>query len=182
MLYLNSWEECRPFFFVDLVFFEELPYAGEVIEKDGNNPQGLTARNRIATAKLRAGKADEAAVLVEEVIAKNPRDADALVMRAELALAKGDTNAAITDLRAVLRDQPNSVPILRALARAHLAANEAALAEEALRASEQQLQAILDSARYAIPKNILDGYAEITIEFLDRWVTQIIEFFRVLFS
>ena len=43
-------------------------------------------------------------------------------------------------------------------------------------------RAILDSARYAIPKNILDGYAEIKVEFLDRWVTQIIEFFRVLFS
>ena len=109
----------------------------EVIDKDGTGPQGLTARNRIAMAQLRAGKADDASKLVDEVLAENPRDADALVMRADLALAKGDTNGAVTDLRAVLRDQPNSVPIRRALARAHLKAGDAALAEEALRAAVQ---------------------------------------------
>ena len=43
-------------------------------------------------------------------------------------------------------------------------------------------RAILDSARYAIPKSVLDGYAEIKEQFLDRWVTSIIDFFRVLFS
>ncbi|MBP7015206.1 MAG: tetratricopeptide repeat protein [Steroidobacteraceae bacterium] len=109
----------------------------EVIDKDGTGPQGLTARNRIAMAQLRARKPDEARKLVEEVLAENPRDADALVMRADLALAKGDTNGAVTDLRAVLRDQPNSVPIRRALARAHLQAGDTALAEEALRAAVQ---------------------------------------------
>lgn len=43
-------------------------------------------------------------------------------------------------------------------------------------------RAILDSARYAIPKSVLDGYAELKEQFLDRWITQIIEFFHVLFS
>lgn len=43
-------------------------------------------------------------------------------------------------------------------------------------------RAILDSARYAIPKPVLDGYAELKQQFLDRWVTSIIDFFRVLFS
>ena len=43
-------------------------------------------------------------------------------------------------------------------------------------------RAILDSARYAIPKSVLDGYAEIKEQFLDQWVTNIIDFFRVLFS
>ena len=43
-------------------------------------------------------------------------------------------------------------------------------------------RAILDSARYAIPKSVLDGYADVKEQFLDRWITQIIEFFRVLFS
>jgi len=43
-------------------------------------------------------------------------------------------------------------------------------------------RAILDSARYAIPKSVLDGYADVKEQFLDRWITQIIEFFHVLFS
>ena len=43
-------------------------------------------------------------------------------------------------------------------------------------------RAILDSARYAIPKSVLDGYAELKEQFLDQWVAHIIEFFRVLFS
>jgi len=43
-------------------------------------------------------------------------------------------------------------------------------------------RAILDSARYAIPKQVLDAYAAIKAQFLDRWITHIIEFFRVLFS
>ncbi|MDD4312307.1 MAG: hypothetical protein PHW41_07495 [Eubacteriales bacterium] len=43
-------------------------------------------------------------------------------------------------------------------------------------------RAILDSARYAIPASVLDFYASIKAQFLDRWITQIIEFFRVLFS
>jgi predicted Zn-dependent protease len=109
----------------------------EVIAGNEIGPQGLTARNRIAAMKLRAGKRDEASKLIEEVLKNNPRDADALVMRADLALAKGDTNAAVTDLRAVLRDQPNSVPVQRALARAHLKAGDATLAEETLRSAVQ---------------------------------------------
>lgn len=43
-------------------------------------------------------------------------------------------------------------------------------------------RAILDSARYAIPKSVLGLYAEAKAQFLDRWITAIGEFFGVLFS
>ena len=106
-----------------------------VVERDDAGPRGLEARNRIAAIELRAGNRDQATKLVGEVLKENPADADALVMRANLALAAGDTNAAITDLRAVLRDQPNSIPIQRGLARAYQQAGDLRLAEETLRSS-----------------------------------------------
>lgn len=43
-------------------------------------------------------------------------------------------------------------------------------------------RAILDSARNAIPKSVLDAYAAIKAQFLDLWIAAVSEFFRVVFS
>lgn len=109
----------------------------EIIKEQEARPDGLTARNRLATLLLQKEDVKGATVLIEEVLKENPRDNDSLVLRGNLALARGDAPAAIADLRSVLRDQPNSVPVLRALARAHLQNNEMALAEETLRSAAQ---------------------------------------------
>jgi tetratricopeptide (TPR) repeat protein len=108
-----------------------------VISADGDKAQGLSARNRIAAIRLRQGQRDDAKRLVGEVLQKNPRDNDALIMRGNLALESNDPGAAIADLRAALRDQPDAVGVMRVLARAHLANNEAPLAEENLRRAVQ---------------------------------------------
>ena len=104
----------------------------ELIELAGTKPQGLTARNRVATLYVAERKNDAALKLVQEVLAENPRDNDALLLRGNLSMQGNDPAAAIGDLRAVLRDQPDAVPVLRALARAHVANHEPALAEETL--------------------------------------------------
>jgi uncharacterized protein (TIGR02996 family) len=104
----------------------------KVIADAGKKPQALIARNRIAAVYLAQHKTEEAKKLVQEVLAENPRDNDALLLRGNLALSGNDPAAAIGDLRAVLRDQPEAVGVLRTLARAHVANNEPALAEEAL--------------------------------------------------
>jgi tetratricopeptide (TPR) repeat protein len=102
----------------------------DVIAKHKTAPPGLSARDRVAAIRVRQGKVAEAQPLIDEVLAKNPRDNDALVLRATLALASGHTADAITDLRAVLRDQPDSAPLLRTLARSHAQNNEPDLARE----------------------------------------------------
>ncbi len=109
----------------------------QIIKNDGTGPNGLTARTRLANALLGSHQLSAAAPLLAEVLKQNPRDNDALLERANLALAQGKADAAINDLRAVQRDQPNSIPLQRTLARAYLQNDDPTLAEETLRAAVQ---------------------------------------------
>jgi len=105
----------------------------EVIRRAGTGPQGLTAQDRLAAIALDQGRPDEASKRIAEVLAKNPRDADALVVRGRLALDRHDATAAIADFRAVVRDQPKAIAVYQLLAQAHIANKELPLAVEALR-------------------------------------------------
>ncbi len=107
----------------------------EVIRRGGTDPKSLAARDRLAAIEISLGHADAAKKLIAEVLVESSGDDDALIMRAEIALAHDDPTNAIVDLRTVLHDQPKSVPLLRSLARAYLAKGEVGLAEDALRAA-----------------------------------------------
>lgn len=104
-----------------------------VIDREKTSPAGLSARNRLAALRAQRGDVAGALKLANEVLEQSPRDDDALLMRGNIALAKQDPRSAIADLRAVLRDQPNAIGVLRILARAHLANGEPAVAEETMR-------------------------------------------------
>jgi predicted Zn-dependent protease len=131
---------------------------------------GITARNRLAALKAQQNDLAGAQALVAEVLASNPRNDDALILRGNLALAQKDPKTAIADLRAVLRDQPNTVGVMRSLARAHIANGEPVLAEEILRRaleanpkdSTLQLdlaQLVFDLGRPGQAKPIIDALA-----------------------
>jgi tetratricopeptide (TPR) repeat protein len=109
----------------------------EVVKRESTGAQGLIARDRIAAIQLSQGHVDEATKLIDEVLRKNPRDDDALLMRANLELRRKDPTSAIADLRIVTRDQPRSVLAQRTLARAYLDKGQPGLAEEAYRAAVQ---------------------------------------------
>ncbi len=107
----------------------------QVVANAGEQPKGLTARDRIAAIEVTQGRTDEASRLIAEVLRDDPRDNDALLLRASVAMERRDPGAAIVDLRAVRRDQPRSVPIAQALAAAYRANGQTALAEETLRSA-----------------------------------------------
>jgi tetratricopeptide (TPR) repeat protein len=107
----------------------------EIIARDTTSPKALTARNRLVSYYATHGDLARAESLIAEIIKLNPRDTDALAMRARIAIDKGNAGAAVVDLRTVLRDVPNSPVVYRELARAHLANGDVALAEDALRKS-----------------------------------------------
>jgi tetratricopeptide (TPR) repeat protein len=141
-----------------------------IIERDPKSAASLIARNRIAAMQLAAGRTDDALKLISAVLEQNPRDSEALLMRGNIALERNDATAAITDLRAVLRDQPNALSVQRTLARAYLANGEPALAEETLRAAAQAVPA--DTAvRLDLAQLLLQtGRAEPAVTLLEETV------------
>jgi tetratricopeptide (TPR) repeat protein len=122
-----------------------------IIAAEDEGPPGIAARDRLAALKVQTNDLPGAEKLLAEVLAKSPRDNDALILRGNLSLAQKDPKSAIADLRSVLRDQPNAVGVMRALARAHLANGEPALAEETMRravdANPKDAGALLDLAQ-----------------------------------
>lgn len=97
----------------------------------------VAARDRLAELLLRKGDRSGASEQIAEVLRHNPRDNDALILRSNVSMAHGDVTGAINDLRAVLRDQPNAVPVMRVLAGAYQQNGEMGLAEETLRTAVQ---------------------------------------------
>lgn len=116
---------------------EAIAAYNEMLARDPRSAAALTARDRIAAIEISRGHTEAAQKLIATVLEQSPRDADALLMRGNLALKANNPAAAIADLRAVLRDQPNALDVQHTLAHAYLANGEPALAEETLRAAMQ---------------------------------------------
>jgi len=149
----------------------------EVIKKEDRDAKGLQARDQLAALYLRRddGKLNDesrAQKLIEEVLKENARDNDALVLRANVALKHGDAATAITDLRSVLRDQPNSTALMRALARAHLQNNDTTLAEETLRDAVQTDPADVESRKLLAKLLLQNGKSEQARPFLEQLAAQ----------
>ncbi len=144
-----------------------------MIAHDGLGPDGLRARGRLAGLLLATDRRDEAEALAAEVLAEDPRDAEALIARAAIALERDDTNQAIGDLRMVLDDVPDSTRALRLLAKAHVTRQELALAEDALKkaieAAPREPPAYLDLARLRVESGDMEGASVI----LERLLAQV---------
>jgi tetratricopeptide (TPR) repeat protein len=104
-----------------------------LIQQNGVTPVGLDARNKLASLYLQQRSREEARALIEEVLAAEASNADALLLRAGLLLQDAKTEEAIADLRSVLRNDPTSERALILLGQAHIMAGSLNLGEEAFR-------------------------------------------------
>ncbi len=105
----------------------------KIIIKDELGPHGLSARTRMAQIHVKLRELDEAKQLLEEVLTTSPNDQQALSLRGQIFLFSKDPTSAISDFRAAMRDQPNSIQLHRLLARAHIMNKETELAKDMLK-------------------------------------------------
>lgn len=90
-----------------------------VIADAGDAAAGTRARAAMATQLLARGDKAAAKPLVDEVLVRDARNEQGLVLRAGMAMDERRLEEAVTDLRTILRDVPDSARVQLMLARAH---------------------------------------------------------------
>jgi tetratricopeptide (TPR) repeat protein len=128
----------------------------QIVAEDKLGASGIDARTRLAALAMSKGELEEARKLIEEVIELDPRNAKALQFRAGFLIKEENFDAAIADVRTILRDDPESEKALMLLAIAQLRAGNNDLAQEALEkvlmVNSKNLPASKDLARMMVKK------------------------------
>lgn len=104
----------------------------QLITVDPLGADASRARLALADLALRDNRPDDAGRLAGEVLAQNPQDGDALLVRATLSLRERRIDDAIADLRIVIVDRPESVPATNLLVLAYLSKGQVDLAIDQL--------------------------------------------------
>lgn len=124
-----------------------------------------TARTRLVKMYQVAGRQADAERLLAAVLAKNPKDADALLQRSEISMDAGKYRDAQSDLNLVLRYRPESAEAHMTLARLDealgKALNQRQELAEALRLDPALMPARLDLARLLIASKGAEAALEI---------------------
>ena len=105
---------------------------GQIVALDKNGPRAVQAQGQMARLAFADGREADGDRLLSEILKASPRDNAALLLRAQRSLQRKDPGSAIVDLRAALKDQPDSIDLTALLARAHLANREPDLARDTL--------------------------------------------------
>ena len=96
----------------------------------GPRAQVLAAQVKLAEMHLARKKADVAEELVSKTLKEDSRNISALKLRATIRLERGDLDAAVSDLRQALNDQPRASDLLLLLAVAYERGGKIELADK----------------------------------------------------
>lgn len=102
----------------------------QIAKQAGNSPQGYKAQGLIAYQLIGEGKHAEASKMLNTILDADKSNSLALTLRANLAMQAKNYDAAISDLRSVLRDSPDTSNAALMLATAYESAGSSQLAEE----------------------------------------------------
>lgn len=102
----------------------------DILARAGDGPDGLKAKGQLAAFRLGDGDKAGAVRMADEILAKDNRNEQALLLKVSLALEEGQLDRAVSELRGLLRDVPDSPRALVLLGRAHEMQGLAALAED----------------------------------------------------
>ena len=105
----------------------------EIVSSSAATEDGLAARNRIAVIKISQGKMVEVRDIIDEILADEKDNSDALLARAAFYISEEAYDDAIADLRIVLRSGEQSERTLLMLARSHVGQGSLRLAQDAYR-------------------------------------------------
>ena len=120
----------------------------QIVKEASGTPQGYKAQGLIAYKLMADGKNAAASQMLNEIIAADTSNSLALTLRANLAMQAKNYDAAISDLRTVVRDSPDSSNAAAMLATTYESAGSAELAEENyIKAFESSKL----SAKYGVP-------------------------------
>ena len=120
----------------------------QIVKEAGNSPQGYKAQGLIAYKLMADGKNAAASKMLNEIISADKSNSLALTLRANLAMQEKSYDAAISDLRSVLRDSPDSSNAALMLATTYESVGSAELAEESyIKAFDTSKL----SAKYGVP-------------------------------
>jgi predicted Zn-dependent protease len=101
-----------------------------IMAEAGDSQDGIKARGLLAALLLDNGDRKSALALVDRILEKDRRNEQALIIKASLLLEEGRVDQAITDLRSILHETPDSARALMLLGKAHEMQGALELAED----------------------------------------------------
>lgn len=101
----------------------------QIVDKDPIGKEGLIAKVRLSELSLQQKDKATAEKLLGEVLTVDNANSDALLLRSSLRLAAKDYDGAVSDLRIVLRDKPDSGQAMVGMGQAYSLKGEPEVAE-----------------------------------------------------
>lgn len=143
-----------------------------VADRAGKEDQGLNAKASMAAIKLAQGDEKAGEELLEDVLAADSVNAQALTLRAALYLQRSEYRKSVADLREVLRSNPDNLQAQLLLARVHNQAGDTVLAEDAYRRvlaiNPLNEVATLELARILVSRSKLEDAREMLEKQLEK--------------